>query len=115
MTSAKSTPKKLSLLLLVACFLVPSIAKAGYAEEWMMGTIMGYHTACEDMTEEGLDNFIYYMGEHIGSIENMTASDTYQTAYNSFLEPITSEDWRQTVCSQYKKALIRKEFYYWLF
>ena len=107
--------KKLPLLLLIGSLIAPTAANSGYAEEWMMGVIMGYNTACEDMSEQGLDNFSYYIEEHIGGIESMLASDTYQTAYNNFIEPITSEDWRKTVCSQYKKALIRKEFYYWIF
>ena len=107
--------KKLPLLLLISSLIAPTATNSGYAEEWMMGTIIGYNTACEEMTGQGLDNFSYYIEEHIGGIESMLASDTYQTAYNTFVEPITSEDWRKTVCSQYKKALIRKEFYYWIF
>lgn len=106
---------KLTLMLLFCSLIAPISANAGYAEEWMMGTIIGYNTACEEMSEQGVDNFSYYVEEHIGSIENMSASNTYQTAYNTFIEPITSEEWRVTVCSQFKKALIRKEFYYWIF
>ena len=107
--------KKIATSILAITLLSPLPSQAGYAEEWMMGVIMGYNTACEDMSEQGLDNFSYYIEEHIGGIESMLASGTYQAAYNTFLEPITSEDWRKTVCSQYKKALIRKEFYYWIF
>ena len=106
---------KLTLTLLFGFLIAPISANAGYAEEWMMGTIIGYNTACEEMSEQGVDNFSYYVEEHIGSIESMSASSTYQTAYSTFIEPITSEEWRVTVCSQFKKALIRKEFYYWIF
>ena len=107
--------KPIATALLSISLLLQTPAQAGYAEEWMIGVLVAYQVACEEMSDTGKDDFAAYVLQFTGSVSNMQKSKAYQEAHNSFIEPITSEAWRQTVCSQFKKALIRKEFYYWLF
>jgi hypothetical protein len=99
--------KKVLLLTLV----LASSANAGYAEEYMMGTLMAYSIYCEKMSDKGLDSFTLYVDDYAGSTENMFSSKAYKAAYNLFSLGAKPEDFRPTACNQYKKVLKRKDFY----
>ena len=94
--------------------LLLSPVNAGYAEEYMIGTLMAYSAHCEEMTDKGLDSFTVYVLDNMGSVESMDSSTAYKTAHNLLTAGIGSESFRLTACNQYKKALQRKDFY-WLF
>ncbi len=99
---------------LFSSLLLLSPANAGYAEEYMIGTLMAYSAHCEEMTDKGLDSFTVYVLDNMGSVESMDSSTAYKTAHNLLTAGIGLESFRPTACNQYKKALKRKDFY-WLF
>ena len=110
---------KVSIMRTLVCLLGSYLllltpVKAGYAEEFMIGTLMAYSAYCEEMTDKGLYSFSVYVVDNMGSAEDMDSSKAYKTAHNALTTSIGSESFRPTACNQIKKALQRKDFY-WLF
>ena len=99
---------------LISSVLLSIPVNAGYAEEYMIGTLMAYSAHCEEMTDKGMDSFTVYVLDNMGSTDNLEDSKAYKTAHNLLTFGIGSEAFRPTACNQFKKALQRKDFY-WLF